>query len=210
MKGLLISNGELKDINLLRELSREVDFVLAADGGTNHCMKANIIPDLIIGDLDSIDDKVLNKVNRLNIPIAKYPPKKNATDTEICLDYFIEKEYDEVILLGSLGSRMDHSLANIYLLEFLMDKGVQGKLVDENNIIYLVEGRHEFVGKKKYLSVIPISDDGIEVSLDGLEYPLDHKLIERGSSLGISNEFKSNLGIVNIHRGRALIIISDD
>lgn len=210
MKALLISNGELRDINLLKKLSNEVDFVLAADGGTNHCIRAGILPDLIIGDLDSIDLEVLDKIKKLKIDILKYPSKKNATDTEICLDYLIENKYKEIILLGSLGRRIDHTLANIFLLEYLLDKNIAGRLVDDKNTIYLVEDKKTFKNDRKYISVIPLSDEGIEVSLEGLEYPLDHKFINRGSSLGVSNEFKDSLGIVNIHKGRALVILSED
>ena len=187
-----------------------MDFVLAADGGTNHCIRAGILPDLIIGDLDSIDLEVLDKIKKLKIDILKYPSKKNATDTEICLDYLIENKYKEIILLGSLGRRIDHTLANIFLLEYLLEKNIAGRLVDDKNTIYLVEDKKTFKNDRKYISVIPLSDEGIEVSLEGLEYPLDHKLINRGSSLGVSNEFKDSFGIVNIHKGRALVILSED
>lgn len=210
MKALLVSNGDIKDSNLLRKMEERVDFILAADGGANHCIGFGIMPDLIIGDLDSIESKILDEVKKNDIETIKYPSKKNATDTEICLDYLVDNGYEEIFLLGSIGSRLDHSLANIYLLEYLFRKGVRGYILNEKNIISLLEGELIVEKYRKYISILGISDSGIVVSLDGLEYPLDHKKIERGSTLGISNEFKSRSCKINIHEGRALVIQSDD
>lgn len=210
MRAVLISNGDLRDINLLREVAGQADFVLAADGGANHCLRAGLLPDLIIGDLDSIDRDALNLVGEKGIKLLKYPSRKNSSDTEICLDYLIEEGFKEIDLLGSLGSRWDHSLANIYLLEDLLDKGVDGRIIDEKNTIYLVEGQRYFKKERTYLSILAISDKGIVVSLEGLEYPLDHKSIERGSSLGISNECRGSNFMVHIHKGRALVIEAED
>lgn len=210
MKVLLVSSGTIEDPQLLKKYSKEVDYILAVDGGSNYCIKNNIIPDMVIGDLDSIEEDILKIINEKNINILKYPVKKNATDSELAIDFLIEKDYKEIILLGSLGSRIDHSLANIYLLEYMLEKNVEGILINEKNIIYLVDNEKIIEKNKKYISIVPITDNGIEVSLEGFEYPLEKEKIKRGSTLGISNELKEKKGLVKIHKGKALVIISED
>ncbi len=76
MKALIISNGDMKDINWLSEIAMDFDFILCADGGCNYCIEANILPDLVIGDLDSISIRTLDILNKEGIPVTKYPVKK--------------------------------------------------------------------------------------------------------------------------------------
>ncbi len=210
MKALVVSSGLIENINLLKDYCKEVDYILAVDGGTNYLIKANIKPDAVIGDLDSIDIENIEKIKAYDIPIMKFPVKKNATDSELAIDFLYEKGYKNIIQIGSLGSRIDHSIANVYLLDYMKEKGIEGYLINEQNIIYLVDGIKRVKKQKKYISVIPITDDGIIVSLEGFEYPLDHKFIKRGSTLGVSNEIKGEEATIRIHSGKALVILSED
>ena len=211
MKALLVSGGSIESIKLLKEIAKDMDFIICADGGTDYCIKANLIPNIIIGDLDSISKKGLNFIEENNISIVKFPVKKDNTDTELAIDYLIEKGFIDITLLGAIGSRMDHSLGNILLLKKLKDKNIKGKIIDHHNIIYLVDNKLKVKSRANfYVSIIPITDNGIEVSLKGFEYPLFEAKLEFGSTLGISNSVSENYGFIEIHNGMALVIISKD
>lgn len=211
MKALIVLSGNITNLNILRQLGRECDFILSADGGTNYCIKASVMPNAVIGDLDSISREVLDIVYEKNIPVEKFPVKKDRTDSELAIDYLIQKEFKDITLIGAIGSRMDHTLANLLLLNKLHGKGIKGKIVAENNIIYLVD--NELIVNKEedfYLSVIPITNSGTLISLKGFEYELDNIRIGFGSTRGISNKIVKDKGIIKVHEGKCLISISRD
>ena len=211
MKALVVSNGVINDSNWLKEIRKKFDFVLCADGGCNHCIKASIIPDLVIGDLDSISPRTLDRILENKIPIEKFPVKKNATDTELAMDFLISKGIKDITFVGVTGSRMDHTLANIFLLKRLYQKGCRGKIVDEKNTIYLVDKELAILKKEGYyISIIPLMNPGINISLDGFEYELDQANISFGSTLGISNKITEEKGYIKVHKGICLVCISKD
>lgn len=211
MKGLIISSGSISDYKLLEDLIKSHDFIICADGGIRHLMKVNAIPHLLIGDLDSVNEDGLYYIENNNIEVIKYPVMKDETDTELAVDYLMDQGFGEITLIGVTGSRMDHTLSNILMLKKLNDKGIKGKLVDGNNTIYYIDS--DLVLKKKegyYTSIIPTSNDGAIVTLEGFLYPLNNHLIEFGSTLGVSNQIISDYGNIKIIKGECLIITSRD
>ena len=210
MKALLVSGGSIKDIDFLKRVGENINFIICADGGTNYCLNADLTPNIIIGDLDSISEDSLKIIKDKKIPIIKFPVKKDNTDTELAIDYLIKKGFDDITIIGGIGSRMDHTLANIFLLKKLKDRGVQGKILDGNNIIYLVDNELTIKNTHRfYVSIIPITDYAI-VTLDGFKYNLSEMKIGFSSTLGISNEIKEDIGYVKIHKGRCLVFLSMD
>lgn len=211
MKGLIISSGTITNYNRLESVVKESDFIICADGGMDHIMKVNLLPDLVLGDLDSISENALKYIEEKNIPVQKFSSIKDTTDTGLAVDYLIEKGLEEVILMGVTGTRQDHTMANIFLLNQLYEKGIKGKIIDDNNIIYLVDSylELEYV-ENSFISVIPITEDGIEVSLSGFFYNLDKEKIKFGSTCGVSNKIIEENGMVRIHKGKALVFISED
>lgn len=211
MKALIVLNGKILDLNRLRVVGKEVDFILSADGGTNHCLQASLIPDLVVGDLDSISEESIQIIKKNGIPIEKFPVKKDKTDSELASDYVIDKGFKDITIMGAIGNRMDHTLANILLLTKLTEKGIKGRIIDGNNTIYLVEDELTLENQAGfYVSIIPITNSGILISLKGFEYELENTEIKFGSTLGISNRIVKNKGIVKVHKGRGLVIVSKD
>lgn len=211
LKALIVLNGNIIDLKRLKKLGQEYDFILSADGGTDHCIKSSLIPDLVIGDLDSISKDTLDIILKNDIPIKKFPIKKDETDAELSIDYLIKKGAKYVTLIGAIGSRMDHTLANIYLLTKLNKNGLKGKIVGKNNTIYLVD--NELILTKKegfFVSIIPITHKGITTSLKGFEYELEKVKIEFGSTHGISNRIAGEKGYITIHEGQCLAFVSKD
>nr|WP_300005822.1 thiamine diphosphokinase [Tissierella sp.] len=211
MKGLIISSGEIKDYKLLKQTSSESDYIVCADGGVNHLLKVGMVPDMVIGDLDSIGEDELSIIKKKNIKINEFPQMKDETDTELCVEHLIQKGIRDITLMGVTGSRMDHTIANIYLLKKIYIKGAKASVINENNRIYYLEGELDLKRRDGYyISIIPLTEKGAVVSLSGFLYPLESELIEFSSTRGISNKIIDNFGRIKIHKGQAIIIESRD
>lgn len=210
MSALIIGNGNNVNKNIVNDEVKNIEFVLCADGGLQKVEYLNLTPDAIIGDFDSIDELLLKKYESDNIKIIKYPVKKDYTDMELAIDYVAKLGFEDIVIIGASGSRLDHTVANILLLEKYYKQGINIKIIDNNNIIQLVYNGMEIINKKNYfVSIIPITDiEGL--SLYGFKYPLNNKYVQRGSTLCISNEIDSEKGIIELHNGLALIFISKD
>ena len=211
MKGLIISNGEIRDLNILKSVINDVDFIVCADGGTNHIAKINVMPDLVVGDLDSINKDALKFIEEENVNIQRYNPKKDATDTELATEYLIEKGFKEIVFMGVTGSRIDHTLGNILLLNKLLKKGIKAVIIDDKNRIYITDNKFCVPREEgTFVSVIPITTNGANVTLKGFEYETDRVKFNFSSTLGISNRVVENVGHIKVENGICLIIISKD
>ena len=211
MKCIIIANGTLGYDSKTRGVLKKADLIIAADGGARHLKNMNIQPHAIIGDLDSIpwDTKVFFEKHQ--IPLLIHPSRKNNTYTDLCLDFALEKGATQIIFKGVTGKRLDHTLANIFLLRRLSDLGIEARIMDANNEIYLVTDKLEIQGKPgDYLSVIPVSGQVSGLFLRGVEFPLENASLSMGSSLGISNCFKDTTAFISITKGVLLVTKSRD
>ncbi len=210
---VIISNGAINDISYTKKYISREDFVICADGAAHHLMKMGIFPDVWIGDYDSctMTRSEFSQFSKES-EIIRLNPVKDATDTEEACDYVIKRGFDSVTLLGSIGTRMDHSLANIYLLKKFADANIEARIVNENNIIRLAKAEniisktHDFT----YLSLIPLSGGLHDVCISGMKYTLNHADVSQFSSIGVSNEITEDEGRITIGQGDALIILSKD
>lgn len=209
--GLIIASGKIKDLGMLKKQIHLHDYTLCADGGIRYVYDMDLKVDAIIGDLDSVDNKFPEYIERNNIPIIRFSVEKDETDTELAIEHLIDKGCKEITLMGGIGSRMDHSLANILLLKRIAQNNVFGKIIDEKNTIILSKNYHRISRRENhYVSIIPITQQGVIVSLKGFYYPLEDNLIEFGATLGISNKVIEDEGEIFITEGEALIIESRD
>ncbi len=211
MNCIIVASGNLLFSPRIKDLLQNGDLIIAADGGADHLKQMNITPHVIIGDMDSIHPDTRKFFEKNQTPIITHPPRKDSTDTDLCIDFALQKGATTITLIGVTGHRLDHTLANIFLLRRLADLGVESRIVDANNEIYLVTDHLNLRGKKgELLSVIPISDKVTGLTLTGLEYPLENASISMGSSLGISNYFKKSSATISIATGVLLVTKSRD
>lgn len=214
MRYIIVSNGNISDYSFYKGIFNDSDYIICADGGARHLIKMNIVPNVIIGDLDSIDEEDKKIFIEKNVEFYKFPSDKDASDTELALDFALVNNPSEVIFIGAIGSRMDHSIGNITLLKKLLDNDIRGKLINENNEIYLLNNKfNEMIlhgEKNDYLSIIPLSNTVKGITLSGFKFPLKDAEISIGSSLGISNEFNSDIVRVEIKEGLLLVIRARD
>ena len=117
MKRILIfANGELPDIEKARSILRDDDYIICADGGTRHASSLDLKPALIIGDMDSAESSLLQKLGADGVPIERYSRDKNETDLELAINKAVELNPKEIVIVAALGGRLDQTLANIALL----------------------------------------------------------------------------------------------
>ncbi len=211
MNCIIIANGTLAYSPEIIGFLNEADLILAADGGATHLKNMNIHPHAIIGDLDSISRETRLFFEKNNTPLLIHPSRKESTDTDLCIDFALEKGATHITLIGVTGLRLDHTLANIFLLRRLADQGVKARIVDANNEIYLVTDDLELQGNPGDLvSVIPVSDKVTGLTLQGLEFPLENASLSMGSSQGISNCFKKTIASISLDQGVLLVTKSRD
>ncbi|MGN0106483.1 MAG: thiamine diphosphokinase [Hominilimicola sp.] len=197
MRAVIIGNGDIKDYEYIKGKICNTDFIVCADGGYNNAMKMDIMPDVLIGDFDSASG-FENVAERI-----KYPKRKDFTDGELAVMYAVEHGYNDVVLIAMTGDRLDHTIADILLL----DKCENGMVIDDNNEIYLLKDRLEIEGRKgQTLSIIPINGDAQGITTSGLEYPLCDETLHFASSRGISNVMLDSKCEITIERGMAFVI----
>lgn len=200
MRALIIGNGDIKNYdNIMRKIGR-TDLIICADGGYNHAKKMGITPDVLIGDLDSAIgyENIKNRV--------EYPTRKDFTDGELAVMYAEEHGCDSVVMVGMTGDRLDHTFADIMLLNKCKD----GVVIDDNNAIYLLRDRLIINGRSgQTLSIIPVTADARGISTSGLEYPLDNETLYFSSTRGISNVMTADICEITIKEGLALVVKVD-
>ncbi len=199
---------------ILREFSP--DWVIAADSGIRCALELRLRIDRILGDFDSADPVLLQECEQKKIPRLVFPAEKDFTDTELALEEAAEKagENGRILLLGAIGTRMDHSLANIFLLKKMADRGIPCEIADDFNRIRMLKGTAETCLQKDpawpYVSLLPVFGDAEGVTLRGFRYPLAEARMKAGYALGVSNELKDNEGRITLAKGYLLLFRTRD
>jgi thiamine pyrophosphokinase len=185
---------------------KDEDYIITADSGTKYAVEIGIIPDIIVGDMDSIEEDLLNSMIEKNIDIIKFNPEKDYTDTEIAINHAMKISPEEIIIFGALGDRLDHTLAGIYLLKYCLDKGFKARIINEKNEITLIKDSIIITGKKgDIISLIPLTEKVEGITTDNLYYPLSNENLVLGSSRGVSNIMKCDKAGVKIKGGLLLV-----
>jgi len=202
---LIIAGGESVNKEVIYKYIEKANFIIGVDKGAEIAYKYDFKLDILIGDFDSIDEEILEKIDT---EILKYPKEKDKTDLELSLDYVLEKEYKSVVILNALGNRLDHTMGNIFLIEKYNDLDI--KIIDNNTEIFLLNEKEVILEDKNdyILSIVPISQNVEIKNLQGTKYKLKDKRITRGSTLCISNLIKKSQCLISIKKGSAFIIIT--
>ncbi|GAB6098333.1 thiamine diphosphokinase [Halanaerocella petrolearia] len=209
-RAIVFINGELIGREeFYQDYITAKDTIACADGGAEYAFELGITPDLIVGDFDSVSSTVLNQYREQGVKIKKFPVQKDKTDTQLLLENLIEMGFEEIIVFAALGKRLDHSLANIYLLEQLTTSGVQIKFVTEQDTIELITDNRIIKDKAgNTISFLPITSQVEGVELKGVKYPLTDATLTRGSTLSISNIIEDEEAEINLKNGKLLMIIN--
>jgi thiamine pyrophosphokinase len=203
---LIVSGGTVKDYSYIKTqiAAFKPDVIICADSGYNHAEKMNLDVSLVVGDFDSLEEMPGG------IKTVCYPAKKNTTDTEIALTHARELGAVRFLLVGATGTRADHTLTNILLLNSCLLCGEDAAIIDEYNTIQLTNTSVEITGAQGSLvSLVPLSDcEGVTTA--GLDYPLTNAMLRVGESLGVSNVMSGSKAGVSLRKGTLAVIQARD
>jgi thiamine pyrophosphokinase len=212
-RGIVVAGGTVDSgMQVILENREPGTIVIGVDRGISAFIRIGLQADYYLGDLDSIDpyDIPLIPKDRLQ----KFPAEKNASDLELALALCVELELDEVFVYGATGTRWDHSFSNLLMLKRFYDLGLQVILANEKNQARVLSShqtiRKEEVENYRYLSILPLSMEGILVSETGVKYPLDKEHLLFGQTRGVSNESIGEDIKIEVMEGVALLILSND
>lgn len=183
----------------------ENDFIICADGGYDLAVAEEIIPDVVIGDFDSIHSETVQAGK-----IIRVAAEKDDTDTMLCLKYGIQQGYKVFVIVGGIGGRLDHSIANIQTLSYACGFAKSIQMVNANTHLYMMSDGVLHLKKteqRKYLSLFAMSDVCRGVSVSGVKYPLKNAILTSDIPLGISNEFVEEDVTVKVKSGKLLIVL---
>ena len=164
-----------------------------------------VLLNLLVGDFDSYQGGLPRGVE-----IIRLNPEKDDTDTLHCVKTALERGFTDFILLAATGGRLDHTLANLSVTEYLTDRGTHCIILSENEKTELLtEGRHIYSGCKGLtFSVFPYGCQRVVLSYKGAYYPLDHGVLTHSTAMGVSNVFTADTSEITVHEGRVLLIIN--
>lgn len=210
MKTIIIGNGEINNYDIIREYIDQA-YIIACDGGVKHCRAMMIMPNIMVGDFDSANKEDAEFFENLGVLKEKFPVRKNETDMEIAINMAIDKNSTEIYIVGGLGRRFDHSLANVHILLRPVRLGIRTCLLDEYNIITLVEDSIDIVGEKgQTVSLIPLTTEVKGINTKNLDYALTNATMEIGHSLGVSNVMTDDVATISVGEGVLILIMSRD
>jgi len=209
-RAVIFANADIEDYSFCSQYIKD-SIIISCDGGMRHTMKLGLTPDYIVGDFDSVSTEILDYYKKQNIELKQVPCRKDETDMELGISHAIELGVDDITLIGGIGSRLDHTLANIFQLIRINKHGIKGRIVNEKNLITLCTSKAKIFGKKGDLvSFVPITQEVNGVTTKGLDYPLYNAVLFMDSPRGVSNVLTGEYAEYTIESGMALIIQSED
>jgi len=210
LRAIIVANGELVKPESYQLELEQIDIIIAADGGTQHCRSLGLEPSVVIGDLDSTNIEEQQALNENdNIQLIVYPRDKDQTDLELALQYASEIGVTDLFLIGLFGGRIDQTLANILLLTREEWSDIDMVVLNGAETAYMMcESRSLRLSGKvgDIVSLIPLSPIVSVVKTNGLRWQLMDTEMFFGTTLGISNEMIEDYCQIHIGAGNLLVI----
>ena len=206
-KAIILLNGDRADLSRIKKYIDQKTLIIGVDGGAEHILKLKLIPNVILGDFDSLSKKTKQALKKYSIEYVRYPRKKDFTDGELAIKFAIKRGFKDIIVTGLLGTRVDHLLGNILLLLKKEYADINLKIVEGKQEIYLIR-KHTIIHGKKgdTISFIPIDGSVNDITSAGLEYDLGNYKLSLQGNRGISNRMTKNQAELTIKKGILLVI----
>ncbi|MCL2617222.1 MAG: thiamine diphosphokinase [Defluviitaleaceae bacterium] len=204
MRTVIISGGAITNYEFIKAQLKDDDIIICADSGYNHAANMRLQVNVVVGDFDSIGNIPQD------IPVVRYPAKKDLTDTELAIEHARNMGSKHFLLIAATGSRLDHTITNILLLKNFLARGEHSMIIDEHNKIMLTDSQLRlYEPPGSIVSLVPLSDC-LGVTTEGLEYPLHNATLYIGKGLGVSNVMLEGNASVSVQDGLLLVIIARD
>ena len=199
---VVVGGADINNYGCIRDNLRADDYVIFCDSGLRHKEQLHVEPSLIVGDFDSYDNP------QLDIETIVLPCEKDDTDTVFAVKEAIARGFDDFLLIGVVGERLDHTLGNISILLYLDSLGKTGRVIDDYSEMEIVSEEAVSIGEEyAFFSLLNITGHAAGIIITGAKYPLDNGEITCEYQYGISNEVApGGQASVSVADGKLLLI----
>lgn len=208
MKAFIYVGGKI-DKDFITEHPKGDDIAVAADSGVRNALALGDHIDVAVGDFDSFPERELPE----DAEIIRLKPEKDITDSQAAVEVALERGASSFVFIGGLSGRLDHTLANLSILEDLAARGHYAIMTDGYSRVHFVNGGSALIGRSvfKYFSLIAATDTVKGVSIEGAKYPLKNaRLTRRNGGFATSNEIEGNCALISVKKGAIYVIESRD
>lgn len=199
---VIVGGATIENYDDIRKYLREGDFNIFCDSGLRHEAGLGITPDLIVGDFDS-HERPKSQTETIVLPC-----EKDDTDTVFAVKEALRRSFEDFLLIGAVGNRLDHTIANVSLLLMLDSKGKRAMIADDYSEMEIISEKPAYVEDRfSYFSLLSISGTAKGVNIENAKYPLKNAEISCDYQYGVSNEvIKGKKAKISVAEGRALLI----
>ena len=182
-------------------------YVICADGGYALAKKLGIKPDVLIGDFDTYKKTLPD-----DCEVIRHPEQKDDTDTMLAVKLALNRGFKHIVICGATGGRMDHTIANIQTLRYILGHGAYGELIDDGNHVTMQGPGIKVYSRMNgyYFSMFAYTEECSGITATGFQYPLKDAVLKSSFPLGVSNKVTGKSGIISLEKGILLIIYSKD
>lgn len=202
---VVVADAPVGDLQPFRDLLHQADLIIAADGGARHVLALNLLPQLAVGDFDSLEPELLQQLEAANVQIEHYPAHKDETDLELALLAAIGHGATQIRVLAALGGRPDQHLANLQLLAHPALAHADVRLLQDDWEVFVIRNSAHIVGTPgDTVSLLPMTDEVQDIVTSGLYYPLQHETLRLGPARGVSNVLVGHEAKIKVESGLLL------
>ena len=205
MKAIVITPYLLYPIREIVNIS-DADLIVCADTAYLAAQAEGIVPHAVIGDFDHVEHEDKLSADQ---KVLRFSSIKDDTDTMLCVKYALNRGASEIVIVGGIGGRLDHTFANIQTLSYIRKHGAVGTILDGDHAVMTVDSRITLTkGSYYYASVFALDPVCRNITLKGFKYEAEHIDLTSDFPLGVSNEITSDTAEITAGEGTLLVILA--
>jgi thiamine pyrophosphokinase len=208
VQAAIFLNGSPDSPDLLRHIAGRANLVVAADGGARFALEAGIVPELVVGDMDSLGEDLAREVERRGAALERHPVRKDKMDGHLAVLAARERGATAADLLCAAGGRLGALFATPHILLAAERIGLRSTVVADRGRMFVIEAGTKTVHgtPQDSVSIFPLSGPAAGVTLEGMEYPLENASLQPGDTLGFHNELIGTEARVSVGEGALLVV----
>ena len=200
---VIVGGADINNYAFIREKLCADDYVIFCDSGLKHLENLQVQPSLIVGDFDSHENP------HLDVETIVLPCEKDDTDTVFAVKEAIKRGFDDFLLIGVIGARLDHTLGNVSILLYLDSLGKKGCIIDDYSEMVIVSNKPVSISDQySFFSLLNLTGCAKGITISGAKYPLVDGEISCEYQYGVSNEvLPGHTAVVSVKEGKLLLIM---
>ena len=208
MRAAIFLNGSPDSAGLIRRVAGRAGLVVAADGGARYALEAGVVPDLVVGDMDSLGEDLAREVERRGAFLERHPVRKDKMDGQLAVLAARVRGATAADLLCAVDGRLAAIFAVPHILLAAERIGLRSTVVADRGQMFVIEAGSRTVegDPQDSVSIFALSGPAAGVTLEGMEYPLENASLEPGDTLGFHNELIGSKATVSVGEGAVLVV----